>query len=319
MLKTFLLAASVFALAAGPISAQTRAAAPPHASAAARGVAKFQIGRFQLFALSDGTLPLDVDPLLKGAPKAEIDALLDREFQGRTVETSINAYLVDTGDRQILVDAGAGDLFGAFGGKLMQSLAAAGYSAGDVDDILVTHIHTDHSGGLTRGGRIAYPNATVHAGAADEAFFLDGARDHGHAAEARHIEEAMKTVEPYRRVGRLATFRGATQLFPGVSARPAPGHTPGHAVYRIESEGQSLEFWGDLIHVGAVQMPRPEITIAFDVDQDAARAERARLFSAAGRDRTLVAAAHLNFPGVGRVRPEGQGYVWVPAPHRYHD
>jgi glyoxylase-like metal-dependent hydrolase (beta-lactamase superfamily II) len=284
-------------------------------SAADHAVAHFRIGSFDVFALSDGTLPLDVRPLLKGTSVAQVDALLARSFQRSPVETSINAYLVDTGSRLILIDTGAGELFGQFGGRLQHSLAAAGYRPEDVSDILLTHIHTDHSGGLTRAGKILFQNATVHAGHGDARFFLDQ-ESTGAPPETRHHEEAMATVDPYRRAGKLTLFKGATQIVPGVKALPAPGHTPGHSIYRIESEGESLEVWGDLIHVGAVQLPRPEITITFDVDQPAARGQRLSRFRAAARDGRLVAAAHLNFPGIGRLREAGKGYDWVPAPHQ---
>jgi glyoxylase-like metal-dependent hydrolase (beta-lactamase superfamily II) len=299
-------------------SAPTRAEQSPATAEridARHGVASFQVGRFKVLALSDGTLPLDVHPLLRGAPTARIDTLLSRNFERNPVETSINAYLVNTGSHVILVDTGAGALFGEHGGRLLQSLAAAGYAPADVDHVLITHIHTDHSGGLTRNGRIVFPNATVHAGGADGHFFLDGGTD-GARPEPHHHREALATVEPYRRAGKLALFYGPTALLPGVTALPASGHTPGHSIYRIESEGESMEFWGDLIHVGAVQLPQPEITITFDVDQPAARAQRLTQFRRASHDGTLAAAAHLNFPGIGRLRANGQGYDWIPAPHR---
>jgi glyoxylase-like metal-dependent hydrolase (beta-lactamase superfamily II) len=329
-MKTFTFQHSAFALvllALASLTADAQVRAPEASSSAAAadskptagaGVARFKVGRFEVIALSDGTLPLDVHPLLKGASSAEIDALLDRDFQKNPVETSINAFLVDTGSRVILVDTGAGDLFGPVGGRLPRSLAAAGYRPEDISDILITHIHTDHSGGLTRGGKIVFPNATVHVGAADAAFFLDAANV-GKGLEARHLEEASKTVEPYRRANRLKLFSGPTQLFPGVAALPTPGHTPGHSFYRVESEGEAIEFWGDIVHVGPVQMSRPEITITFDIDQDAARAQRKRQFEAAARERKLLAVAHLNFPGVGHLRAVGSGYEWVPAPYTNRD
>jgi glyoxylase-like metal-dependent hydrolase (beta-lactamase superfamily II) len=288
-------------LAAGGIAALLGSAAPPQPvpppqaassiPSAHHGTARFLLGRFEVIALSDGTLPLDVHPLLKGASAKQIDALLSRSFERNPVETSINAFLVDTGSSLILVGTGAGALFGAFGGRLLGSLAAVGYRAEDITDILITHIHTDHSGGLTSAGRVVFPTATVHAGAPDARFFLDGG-DPGGRPEAHHHQEALATVEPYRRAGRLALFNGAAKLLPGVTALPAPGHTPGHSIFRIESDGESLEFWGDLVHVGAVQLPRPEITISFDVDQRAAREQRLSQFARAARSGQLVAAAH---------------------------
>lgn len=296
----------------------TASPAADRSAKAAAGVARFKLGRFEVIALSDGTIPLDVHPLLKGASKGAIDALLHREFQKNPVETSINAFLVDTGSRVILIDTGAGELFGPVGGRLPQSLAAAGYRPESITDILITHIHTDHSGGLTLGGKIAFPNATVHVGAADADFFLNPANV-GHGLEANHLEEARKTVEPYRRANKLEVFSGPTQLFPGVMGLPTPGHTPGHSFYRVESEGEAIEFWGDIVHIGPVQLPRPEITITFDVDQDAARAQRTRQFKAAARERKLIAVSHFNFPGIGHLRAASKGYEWVPAPHVNRD
>lgn len=309
--------ASASAQVSPPATASSAAAADRSVMPAA-GVARFKLGRFKVIALSDGTVPLDVHPILKGASKGEIDALLHREFQKNPVETSINAFLVDTGSRVILIDTGAGELFGPVGGRLPQSLAAAGYRPESITDILITHIHTDHSGGLTLGGKIAFPNATVHVGAADADFFLNPANV-GHGLQANHLEEARKTVEPYRRANRLEVFSGPTQLFPGVMGLPTPGHTPGHNFYRVESEGEVIEFWGDIVHIGPVQLPRPEITITYDVDQDAARAQRKRQFKAAARERKLLAVAHFNFPGVGHLRAAGKGYEWVPAPHVNRD
>lgn len=317
------LSALILTIATASAGAQGRppATASPAADPCvkpAAGVARFKVGRFQVIALSDGTIPLDLHPLLKGVAKGTIDALLHREFQKNPVETSVNAFLVDTGSQVILIDTGVGELFGPVGGRLPQSLAAAGYRPESITDIFITHIHPDHSGGLTRGGKIAFPNATVHVGAADAEFFLNPANV-GHGLEAIRLEEARKTVEPYQRANRLKVFSGPTQLFPGVMGLPTPGHTPGHSFYRVESEGESIEFWGDIVHIGPVQLPRPEITIAFDVDQNAARAQRKRQFTAAARERKLLGVAHFNFPGIGRLRAAGKGYEWVPAPHVNRD
>src|SRR5215510_7046991 len=104
---------------------------------------------------------------------------------------------------------------------------------------------------------------------------------------------AMANVGPYAQSGQLRPFDGATQLVPGVRAQPAWGHTPGHTVYVIESKGEKLVLWGDLIHVAAVQFPNPAVTIAFDTDNAQAAAARAQLYADAARNGYLVGAAHL--------------------------
>lgn len=304
------------------VAAAEVASAEPEAQQTSKpqapGVYRFTLGEFRITALSDGTLPLDLHQLLKGITPEQIDALLRDGFARNPIETSINAYVVDTGSRVIIIDTGAGELFGSVGGKLPASLAASGYRPDQITDVLVTHIHTDHSGGLARAGRMVFPNATVHASQADIDFFLDRA-NLAKGLEPRHLEEALKTIGPYRAAGKLKPFTGRATILPGVTAIPTPGHTPGHSFFLVESEGESIEFWGDIMHIGTIQFPRPDVTIAFDVDQAAAKAQRARQFEAAAGERRLTAVAHLPFPGLGYLRPEGRGYEWVPAEYRDRD
>ncbi|MFS2014246.1 MBL fold metallo-hydrolase [Azospirillum sp. CT11-132] len=291
--------------------AVTQSAAQPSAA----GVYRFTVGDLRITALSDGTLPLGIKPLVQGLPPERIDALLAERFERDPLETSINAFLIEAGPRLLLVDTGAGQLFGPYGGKLPVSLAAAGYRPDQVTDILLTHIHTDHSGGLALDGRMVFPNATVHVGQADLDFFLN--RDNtAKGLQPRHYDEAVATVGLYVKAGKVKPFTGQSEILPGVTAVPTPGHTPGHAFYRVTSRGESIEFWGDIIHVGPVQFPRPEATVSFDIDQDAARAQRLKRFAQEADSGQLTAAAHLSFPGLGRLRRDGDAYRWVPVEYR---
>jgi glyoxylase-like metal-dependent hydrolase (beta-lactamase superfamily II) len=123
----------------------------------------------------------------------------------------------------------------------------------------------------------------------------------------------MAATKPYRAADRFKPFEGDTELVPGIRAVAAHGHTPGHAVYLVESQGQKLMLWGDLMHVAAVQFGEPSVTIRFDSDSKAAAARRARLYAEAAQQGYWVAAAHLPFPGIGHVRARGSGYEWFPA------
>lgn len=120
-------------------------------------------------------------------------------------------------------------------------------------------------------------------------------------------------MQPYVESGRFQPFDGDTELAPGIRAVAARGHTPGHAVYVVESEGRKLVLWGDLMHVAAVQFPDPSVTIQFDVDSKAAAVQRRKAFAAAARQGLWVGASHLSFPGLGHLRPDGKGYDWIPA------
>ena len=100
---------------------------------------------------------------------------------------------------------------------------------------------------------------------------------------------------------------------PGVKAVATPGHTPGHSLYKVESKGQTLVLWGDLMHVAAVQFPEPGVTIQFDTDSKSAAVQRKRAYAEAARQGYLVGSAHLSFPGLGHLRVQGKGYEWVPV------
>jgi glyoxylase-like metal-dependent hydrolase (beta-lactamase superfamily II) len=280
------------------------------------GVYQFELGDFRITALSDGTVQLDLHSVLTNTNQAEIDRLLHHSFLKNPVEASINVFLIDSGDKQVLVDTGSGELFGERAGKLPMSLQAAGYRPDEIDIVLLTHIHPDHSGGLVVGGQLMFPAAMVYVGKPDIDFWLNPANAERSPNYQRYINEAIKTVKPYLDGGKLKPFSGETVIMPGITARPTPGHTPGHSFFRVESKGESIEFWGDILHVASVQFPKPEITIDFDVDPNAAAAQRAKQFADAETSRRLVAAAHVSFPGVGHIRADNQGYAWVPVEYR---
>jgi glyoxylase-like metal-dependent hydrolase (beta-lactamase superfamily II) len=299
--------ATIFGLAASQAFA-----AAPMAETSAPGYYRFMLGGFEVTALSDGTVDLPVDQLLH-EPAAKTVAALERAFQKTPQETSDNAYLINTGKRLILIDTGAGDLFGPTLGKLMSNLKASGYTAAEVDDIFLTHMHPDHVGGLAKNAVIQFPNAIVHAERDEGAYWLSETNlAKAPEASKAFFKDAMAEVDPYVKAGKFRPFTGDVALLPGVRSYTSFGHTAGHTSYLIESQGQKLLVMGDLIHVPAVQLDHPDVTIAFDSDPKEAAASRIRVFNQMARDRTLVAGAHIPFPGIGHLRAAGTSYQWVP-------
>lgn len=295
------------------LTASSAFAAAPMAKTPAPGYYRFMLGNFEVTALSDGTVDLPVDQLLH-EPAAKTVAALDHAFQKTPQETSDNAYLINTGKRLILIDTGAGDLFGPTLGKLMGNLKASGYTAAEVDDILLTHMHPDHIGGLAKNSVIQFPNAIVHA-ERDEGNYWLSETNLAKAPDASKafFKDAMAEVDPYVKAGKFRPFKGDVALLPGVSSYTSFGHTAGHTSYMIESQGQKLLVMGDLIHVPAVQLDHPNVTISFDTDPKEAAASRIRVFNQMARDKTLVAGAHIPFPGLGHLRTTGASYQWVPV------
>ena len=289
-------------------------AAPPQVRTQAPGFYRMMLGEFEVTALSDGTVDLPFDTLLNGIDSVSLAALLAQAGQSLPVEVSINAYLVNTGSRLVLIDTGAGELFGSRGGgRLPQSLLASGYRPEDIDAVLLTHVHADHSGGLVREERTAFANAIVHVEELDRAYWFSH-EAHSQAPEhQRHsFLQGRASLKPYIEAGRLRTFRGAAEILPGFRSIPAPGHTPGHTLFSVENSGQKLVVWGDIVHSAPAQVPCPNVTIRFDSDEAAAAQTRHQVFSDAAREGWLVGAAHVAFPGLGRVRYAERGFSWVP-------
>ncbi len=281
----------------------------------------FPLGDITVTALSDGTVPQDLYKLLIGASHDHIDNLLGAAYLANPVEASINAFLIQDGKRMILVDTGSGELFGpGFGGKLPDSLDSLGIKPDEITDILITHIHTDHTGGLVRQGKPVFPNATVHVGAPDAAFFLDPKNAGKTGYDKRYFEEAIKTIGVYDKLGQMKVFGQNDTILPGIVGTIHPGHTPGSAFFKVTSKGQSIVFIGDIVHVAAVQFPDPGVAITYDLKPGAAVSTRKTAFADFADGRQLVAAPHLQFPGVGRVRAEGNGkFSWHPMEYRNRD
>ncbi len=288
-------------------------AAAPQVGTQAPGYYRTKVGSFEVTALSDGTIGLPVDKLLTNTKPAHVTEVLKKSFVAPPVETSVNGFLVNTGTKLVLIDAGTGGLFGPTAGVLVANLKAAGYQPEQVDEIYITHLHPDHVGGLVADGKVVFPNAVVRADRHDADYWLSAANLEKAPAEAKgFFQGAMASLNPYVAAGKFMPFDGDTELVPGIRAMAAPGHTPGHSVYAVESQGAKLLLWGDVVHVASVQFAEPAVTISFDADSKAASKQRARLFAEAAQQGVLVGGAHLAFPGLGHVRADGKAYVWVP-------
>jgi len=242
------------------------------------------------------------------------ELLLARAYLKPPVETSVNGFLINTGSKLVLIDTGTGGLAGPTLGKLLTNLKASGYTPEQVDEVYITHLHSDHAGGLaTADGKAVFPNAVVRLDTEDGDYWLSQKNLDAAPADMKSVfQGAMAAMKPYVETGRFKPFSGATQLLPGIRSIPAYGHTPGHTIYAIESEGQKLVVWGDLVHVAAVQFPQPTATWV-ELDSKLAMQQRLKSFADAAKNGYSVALAHVSFPGIGRLRAEGKGYVWVPA------
>ncbi|WDZ79998.1 MBL fold metallo-hydrolase (plasmid) [Ensifer adhaerens] len=297
-----------------PLAPRFAFSAAPFSTVANAGYYRFRFGKFEVTALSDGTLALPMAKIYQNEPEGELQRKLDDNFLGKEPHLSINAYLVNDGERLVLIDAGSGALLGAAAGKLMRHLMASGYQADQVDAVILTHVHADHSGGLIVDGKPQFPNAEIHLADREYRYWIEreGVTTMTEAQKT-DFQRAKDALAPYIAAGRVTRFADNANVLPNLGSILRAGHTPGHSSIVLQADdSQRLVFWGDVIHGDHVQFDAPDVFVSFDVDGTAAAATRAVALADAADDRYLVAGAHLPFPGVGHVARDETLYRFVP-------
>ncbi|GAA3160582.1 MULTISPECIES: MBL fold metallo-hydrolase [Streptomyces] len=279
------------------------------------------VGAATLTALSDGFFAADLATVLPRFDTREAARLQKASHRPECAALTHTMYLLrGPGHRPALIDAGMGHGWGPTLGHLPHALAGTGVAPEEIGTVLLTHLHLDHAGGLvTADGDALFPHAEVVLSAQELAYWLpDGVGApvpepaEGLPPWAPEITRAgaARALAPYR--GRIRTFTGEGAVLPGVTAFPLPGHTPGHCGYRLTGGGRTVLLVGDLLHLPAVQAPRPDATVVFDEDAPAAARTREAVLRGAAADGALLAGAHTEYPGLGRVERHGTGYRLVP-------
>jgi glyoxylase-like metal-dependent hydrolase (beta-lactamase superfamily II) len=275
------------------------------------GVYRRRIGDIVVTAISDGYLDGAYEFMRDITPQ-DAERILKDSFRPAPPRISINCFVIHSAGRTALVETGSGNSMGPTLGKMPQNLAAAGIDTKSIDTILLTHMHPDHSNGLTDENGVAkFPHVELVVAEREIAHWFDDAAmvRATERQQMRFFRWAREQIAPYQKQRRDA--KG--EVFPGVTAEPIPGHTPGHTAYRIASKGEQLLIWGDIVHIPDIQTRRPDVYMEPDVDGAAAIAMRKRVFDMVATDRLLAAGMHMHFPGFLNLnrRPSG-GYELVP-------
>ncbi|MFK0382428.1 MBL fold metallo-hydrolase [Agrobacterium sp. NPDC090273] len=271
---------------------------PARALASVTPLAQIRIGRFTVTALTDGyaDMPYNFFP---GRSPADVEhaAVAQSTARPSGVRFLFNQYLIDDGQRRILIDAGAAGSIGETG-KLPQALATLGLKLDQIDAVIVTHMHQDHMGGLIAGGRNNYPKAELYIDRRDVKHWTDPAK---RAGAPDYLQTSFQMAdEVVRLYPRLQAIDGEREIVPGVSIVDLTGHTPGHIGVRVEDGGKSMIMVSDMIFP-VVHPAATDVFFLFEQDRDAAKAMRDRFFPRAAAEGALIAATHMPFPGLGRI------------------
>ncbi|MDR3251950.1 MAG: MBL fold metallo-hydrolase [Tannerella sp.] len=259
----------------------------------------YNVGTFGVTTLTDAQNQMNAGVLI-GAT----DEMLSRYLKDGKANGAINAFLVETSDRTILVDAGLGN-------KLVDNLKTYGKTPDDIDVILLTHLHGDHIGGLLRDGKKVFTKAEVYVSQAEYNYWtnetiLKGLPENKRGGFARAVE-AMKAYKD--KLHFFVPTEAGKQLLPGISAVEAYGHTPGHTAFLLESDGSQLLIWGDVTHLTPIQIPCPQLAVTYDVDPTVAIASRKRILQFVASKKIRVAGMHIEYPGIGDIKGDAdKGY-----------
>jgi glyoxylase-like metal-dependent hydrolase (beta-lactamase superfamily II) len=276
-----------------------------------------RVGEIDVLVVSDGVLPLPTATLATNATPADLATWLNQNFlPPDRFDWPLNVLVARSGDQTILIDAGLGGQFSGFprAGQFPQRLEAAGIDLESVTDVVITHMHMDHVGGLLvdKVKNRLRPDVRIHVSAAEVNFWTSP--DFSHTVMPKPVPEVLRSTatrfyNEYR--DRLQIFKDRYEVAPGVIVRLTGGHTPGHSVVDLTSGGERLMFAGDAMF--PVAFEHPDWHNGFEHDPEESARVRVSLFRELAETGGLLVAAHLPFPSVGRVAVDGEVFRWVPA------
>ncbi|MCL1940723.1 MAG: MBL fold metallo-hydrolase, partial [Synergistaceae bacterium] len=274
------------------------------AGAAETNVKEYSVGKAAVWAIADSMGDRDMSAF----PNADPKAVSQYAPSGKSPSATM-VFLVKTGNEVILIDTGNGIPSGDRVSRLGEGLKIIGVTPEEITMVLITHMHGDHIGGLVKGNEKAFPSARVLSSRIEHDFWTDVKSEELFPARKSGFEMARKIFGLYGPASE--TFEFGSEVAPGIKTVDASGHTPGQTAFLLESEGEKLLFWGDIVHAAALQFPRPDICASYDMDVEKSVKARFHFMEMAAAEKLPVAGTHLPFPAVGTVEKDaGGGYLY---------
>jgi len=314
-------AAAGAASALTPLGAMTARAATPPAASQAPAFYRYKVGTIECTSINDGarTFPLP-DKFVTNAPKEEAAAAAEAAYMPKGMVTvPFNPQLINTGGKLVLIDSGNGianfePSKGAVG-RTMQNLAAAGVDPKNVDVVLMSHLHPDHTNGIRAAdGSMAFPNAEIMVPAKDWEFWMS----EENAAKAQSSEMMKNYFANVKKVyagieSKVTKYDWGKEVAPGITSVAAAGHTPGHTAFAVASCGSTVLIQSDISNIPELFLRNPDWHVVFDVDPVVAQATRHKFYDMAAAEKATVVGFHFAFPSIGHVEKDGTKYRLIPA------
>ena len=309
-------AATTAALSMGLTPSELRAATPL-AGKQAPGFYRYKVGDFEVTQIADGarTFPMP-DTFVVNQKKEDALAAAEAAYMPKgQVTIPFNPTVINTGSKLVVIDTGNG--LGAFEqskgvvGQMNANMTAAGIDPKNVDIVVVSHFHGDHMNGLKKAdGSLVYPNAEIMVPAAEWAFWAD----EGNASKANGFNKPnFPNVKKAFDGLKVTQFEAGKDIAPGITSIAAPGHTPGHVAFAVQSGSGKLLIQSDVTNIPALFVRNPDWHVAFDNDPAMAQATRHKFYDMAAAEKAPVTGYHFSFPSVGHIEKDGKGYRLVPV------
>jgi glyoxylase-like metal-dependent hydrolase (beta-lactamase superfamily II) len=309
------------ASALAPLGALTARAAVPPAATQAPGFYRYKVGAIECTSVNDGarTFPLP-DTFVKNVPKEEVLAVAEAAYMPKGMVTvPFNPQLINTGSKLVLIDAGSGagalePTKGAVG-RMMQNLAAAGVDAKNIDIVVMSHLHPDHTNGIRAAdGSLAFPNAELMVPAKDWEFWTseeNTAKAQSNPMMKNYFADVKKTFTGIE--SKVTKYDGGKEVAPGITSIAVPGHTPGHMAFAVASGNSKVLIQSDITNIPEFFLRNPDWHVMFDVDPLAAQETRHKFYDMAAAEKALVVGFHFTFPSIGHVEKDGAKYRLIPV------
>lgn len=283
------------------------------------GLYTMNIGKIEAVVISDGHLcvnPVQAEFAQRIDSTKVAQTLQNRFAPSSEVDLAMNILLLSFENRLVLIDAGAGYVFGSESGRLAENLRYARITPEKITDIVLTHAHPDHIGGLTdEGGNLLFPDAEIYLARKEYDFWMSPTPDFSKSTmtDRKHMEMLVDVAQKNIRsiTNKLHLFQNDEKLFECLQAIPAPGHTPGHTILRIHSGNEEIYHIADVVHSEIISFEHPEWIYNSDTDYKEGIENRKKILEQLSNSGSLFFAYHLPWPGLGYVKSTTDGYEWV--------